>query len=78
MIPVALIIGAAVAFALFEPIQVLPRIRISPGYVLVNQDAETITSEDARGDIVLYNFTYSECGEDTQRFRHPSSCQRWV
>lgn len=63
-IPVVLIIAAAVAFAVFEPIQVLPRIRIAPGYLLVNQNAETITSEDARGSIVLYNFTYSGCGED--------------
>jgi protein SCO1/2 len=63
-IPVILIIAAALAFVVFEPIQVLPRIRIAPGYLLVNQDAETITSEDARGAIVLYNFAYSGCGED--------------
>lgn len=63
-IPVVLIIAAAVAFAVFEPIQVLPRIRIAPGYLLVNQDAQTITSEDARGSIVLYNFTYSGCGDE--------------
>ncbi|MDJ0953359.1 MAG: SCO family protein [Acidimicrobiia bacterium] len=64
VIPVVLIIAAAVAFAVFEPIQVLPRIRIAPGYLLVNQDAETITSEDVRGDIVLYSFTYSDCGDE--------------
>jgi protein SCO1/2 len=63
-IPVILIIAAALAFVVFEPIQVLPRIRIAPGYLLVNQDAETITSEDARGAIVLYNFAYSGCGGD--------------
>ena len=53
VVPVALIILAAIAFAVFEPIQVLPRIRLAPGYLLVNQSAETITSEDVRGDIVL-------------------------
>ena len=63
-IPVVLIIAAAVAFAVFEPIQVLPRIRIAPGYLLTNQNAETITSEDVRGSIVLYSFTYSGCGEE--------------
>lgn len=63
VVPVALIILAAVAFAVFEPIQVLPRIRLAPGYLLVDQSAETITSEDVRGDIVLYNFGYSGCGE---------------
>jgi len=64
VIPVALIIAAALAFAVFQPIQVLPRIRLSPGYLLVNQDDQTITSEDARGDIVLYTFTYSRCGAE--------------
>lgn len=64
VIPVVLIIGAAVWFATFQPIQVLPRIRLAPGYLLVNQDGETVTSEDARGDIVLYDFGYTNCGEE--------------
>ncbi len=64
VIPVALIIAAAIAFAVFEPIQVLPRIRIAPGYLLVDQNAQTMTSEDVRGDIVLYNFGYTGCGDD--------------
>ena len=59
-----LIIGAAIAFALFEPIQVLPRIRLAPGYLLTDQNAQAVTSEDVRGDIVLYNFGYSGCGDD--------------
>ena len=57
------IILAAVAFAVFEPIQVLPRIRLAPGYLLTDQNAATLTSEDVRGDIVLYNFGYTNCGE---------------
>ena len=64
VVPVVLILAAAVAFAVFEPIQVLPRIRIAPGYLLTNQNAETITSEDVRGDIVLYSFTYGDCGDE--------------
>lgn len=64
VIPIVLIIGAAVWFVTFEPIQVLPRIRLAPGYLLVNQDGDTVTSEDARGDIVLYNFAYTNCGEE--------------
>jgi len=64
VVPVVLLFVAVGAFVVFEPIQVLPRIRISPGYLLMNQDAETMTSEDVRGDIVLYSFTYSECGEE--------------
>lgn len=64
VVPVALIIAAAVAFAVFEPIQVLPRIRLAPGYLLTDQGAAILTSEDVRGDIVLYNFGYSACGTD--------------
>ncbi len=63
-VPVVLIIAAAVAFALFEPIQVLPRIRLAPGYLLTDQDAQTVTSEDVRGNIVLYNFGYTGCDDD--------------
>ena len=64
VVPVALIIVAALAFAVFEPIQVLPRIRLAPGYLLTDQGGESLTSEDVRGDIVLYNFGYSDCGEE--------------
>lgn len=58
------IILAAVAFAVFEPIQVLPRIRLAPGFLLTDQTGATLTSEDVRGDIVLYNFAYTQCGSD--------------
>lgn len=58
---VAILLGA-LAFAVFEPIQVLPRIRLAPGYLLTDQAGESLTSEDARGNIVVYNFGYSECG----------------
>jgi protein SCO1/2 len=61
-VPVAAIILAAVAFVVFEPIQVLPRIRLAPGYLLTDQNAQSLTSEDVRGDIVLYNFGYTNCG----------------
>ncbi len=64
VVPVALIIVAALAFATFEPIQVLPRIRLAPGYLLTDQAATPLTSEDVRGDIVLYNFGYSGCGQE--------------
>ncbi len=60
-VPGALLILAVMAFAIFEPIQVLPRIRLSPGYLLTDQQGETFTSEDVRGDIVLYTFRYGGC-----------------
>jgi len=58
-----LMVVAVVAFAIFEPIQVLPRIRLAPGYALTNQDGRLITSEDARGSVVLYAFTHVDCPE---------------
>jgi len=59
----ALLVLGVMAFAIFEPIQVLPRIRLSPGYLLADQQGESFTSEDVRGDIVLYTFRYSGCEE---------------
>lgn len=55
------LVAAVMAFAIFEPIQVLPRIRLAPGYALTNQAGELITSEDARGSVVLYTFTHVDC-----------------
>jgi protein SCO1/2 len=62
-IPGALLVLAVMAFAILEPIQVLPRIRLSPGYLLSDQEGASFTSEDVRGDIVLYTFRYSGCDE---------------
>ena len=61
-----MVILAAVAFAVFEPIQVLPRIRLAPGYLLTDQTGSSLTSEDARGDIVVYSFGYSDCGDSCE------------
>ena len=51
----AAIIGA-IAFAYFEPVQVLPRMRLAPGYALVDHNEDVYTSESARGKITLYTF----------------------
>lgn len=59
----AVFAAAAVAFAVFEPIQVLPRIRLAPGYALVADDGGTVTSEDGRGAITLYTFSRTDCLE---------------
>ena len=55
------------AFATFKPIQVLPRIRLAPGYSMIDQDGNVVTSEDMRGTLVLYAFTYTRC--------HSPECQ---
>jgi protein SCO1/2 len=52
---------AAMWFKIFEPIQVLPRIRLAPGFSLTDQNGSQVTSEDLRGSVVLYTFTYAGC-----------------
>jgi protein SCO1/2 len=52
------------AFAIFEPVQVLPRIRVAPGFALVDQTGASFTSEDGRGAVTLYTFLPSDCREE--------------
>ncbi|MEW5938770.1 MAG: SCO family protein [Chloroflexota bacterium] len=56
-----LIVAGAFAFKIFQPIQVLPRIRLAPAFALTDQNSQRVTNEDLRGKIVLYNFTYTNC-----------------
>jgi protein SCO1/2 len=58
-----LLVLGAMWFKIFEPIQVLPRIRLAPGFTLTDQDGRRLTSEDLRGSVVLYTFTYAGCEE---------------
>lgn len=58
---IALPVIGIFAFAIFRPIQVLPRITLSPGLALTDQNGARLTNEDLRGHIVLYNFTYANC-----------------
>ena len=62
-VPGVLIVIGVMAFAIFEPIQVLPRIRLGPGYSLVDQAGAPFTSEDVRGAVVIYSFGHDECGD---------------
>ncbi len=55
---------AVMAFAIFRPIQVLPRIALAPGYSFTDQDGARVTSEDMRGSLTLYTFSYSRCAAD--------------
>ncbi len=61
--PLVIVLLGVMAFSIFEPIQVLPRIRLAPGFAMTDQAGERLTSEDLRGDIVLYSFGYTHCGE---------------
>jgi protein SCO1/2 len=58
------LIVASMAFAIFQPIKVLPRLRPAPGYALTDQRGERFTSEDARGAITLYGFMPLDCGAE--------------
>lgn len=55
---------AVMAFAIFEPIQVLPRIRLAPGFAMTDQAGAPWTSESSRGSVTLYSFAYGGCGQE--------------
>jgi len=56
------LMGAGVIwFSTARPIVVLPRITLAPGFYLTDQNGETFTSEALRGQIALYNFSYTNC-----------------
>ena len=57
----AFIVISTFAFKVFQPIQVLPRMQLSPAFSLTDQNNERLTSEDLRGQFVIYNFTYTHC-----------------
>lgn len=61
VVPIVLI-ASVLAFTIFQPIKVLPRIRLSPGFSLTDQDGQRLTNEDLRGNIVLYGFSCARCG----------------
>jgi len=61
-IPSLCVVGI-LAFNIFQPIQVLPRIGIGPGYGMTSIQDELVTNETMRGKVVLYNFVYTNCGD---------------
>ncbi len=56
-----LIAASVIWFSTARPILVLPRITLAPGFYLSDQTGERFTSEDLRGQITLYSFTYTGC-----------------
>lgn len=57
----AILILSVFAFKVFQPIQVLPRMRLAPAFQFTDQDNQPLTSETLRGQFVLYSFTYTNC-----------------
>jgi len=60
---VGIFVLSATAFKVFQPIQVLPRMRLAPAYQFIDQDGQALTSETLRGHFALYSFTYTHCPE---------------
>jgi protein SCO1/2 len=63
----ALLTVGVLAFAILQPIKVLPRITLAPGLALLDQAGRPLSNEDLRGQIVLYNFTFAGCGDPCAR-----------
>ncbi|MBT8212042.1 MAG: SCO family protein [Acidimicrobiia bacterium] len=61
---VGVLLVAVMAFAIFEPIQVLPRMQLAPGFALTDQNGAILTSEDTRGSVTLYTFAWAGCGDE--------------
>ncbi|MEZ5377687.1 MAG: SCO family protein [Acidimicrobiales bacterium] len=58
-----LIIAGAMAFAIFQPITVLPRMRLAPGFGVTDQSGQLFTSETTRGTVTLYSFSSLDCDD---------------
>jgi len=58
-----LLILAVLWFTIARPVVVLPRQRLSPGYLLVDKNGKSFSSDQQRGKLTLYSFAYTSCGE---------------
>jgi protein SCO1/2 len=61
----AVLLAALLTFVIVQPIKVLPRIRLAPGFALRTADGSLLTNESLRGRFVLYSFTYVGCAVHT-------------
>jgi protein SCO1/2 len=59
----AVALAGLLIFVTLQPVQVLPRMELAPGFTLIDQNGERVTSEDMRGKLTIYNFTYTHCGD---------------
>lgn len=61
IIPAGLLAIGLVLFVTIQPVQVLPRMELAPGFTFIDENGEQVTSEDMRGKFALYTFGYSGC-----------------
>ena len=52
-----------VLLPLLSTVSVLPRIRVSPGFALMDERGERLTNEDLHGEIILYGLASLDCDE---------------
>lgn len=52
---------AVFLFAVLQPVKVVPRIGLAPGYIFTGMHGERISNEDMRGKMVIYNFSTTSC-----------------
>jgi protein SCO1 len=71
----AVIIISVFAFTVFQPIQVLPRMQLSPAFNLTDQNNQALTSEDLRGGFTLYTIIYTNCPSPATTSMRP--CRRF-
>jgi len=57
-IPLGLLLGMTAAFAIFQPVKVVPRIALGPTFELVDQNGYPFTDQTYTGRVTLYGFGY--------------------
>ena len=63
LVILVLILGSILTFKVLEPVKVLPRIDLSPGFIFRDQFGEKKTNEYYRGKITVINFAFTNCKE---------------
>ena len=65
LVSLAVVIGlpllGVIIFVTFQPVKVLPRLQLAPGFSLLDQAGAPVTSESLRGTLTLYSFSYAHC-----------------
>ncbi len=58
---VVAVVVVITGFAIIQPVKVVPRLGLAPGYALVDQTGAPLTSEDLRGSLAIYTIGYTTC-----------------
>ena len=60
---VGLFVVVVMGFAVFQPVKVVPRLGLAPGFALVDETGASLTSEDMRGSVTVYTTGYTTCDD---------------